>query len=190
MVRAEMRELAPADVTLARHPASAAELVALREHFAVEVQVRAEVLGMRIISFGWTTAALLAGRKTVTRRLWKAPYARRFHKGDLLAAYDRSPRIGGKHVATIRLTADPYLESTADAPPEDYAGEGFDYLTELGKNVDGMPPASLWRVWHWPQTAQMLWVVRFELVDISNRIDLGKQLLAALGEEPTAGLAG
>jgi hypothetical protein len=86
------------------------------------------------------------GRSERTRRDWNPEYARRFHKGDLLAAYNRSPRIGGKQVAIIRLKADPYLESTADAPPEDYAGEGFDYLSELGKKVDGLPPDTLWRL--------------------------------------------
>ena len=118
---------------------------------------------MRIISFAWTTPALLAGRKSVTRRDWSDDYALRFHAGDDVAAYDRNPRHGGRQVATIRLTADPYRESTAKVPPEDYEGEGFAFLAEQGKKVDGLPPAVLWKAWHlYPQE---MWVIRFEVVE-------------------------
>lgn len=41
---------------------------------------------MRIISFAWTSPALLAGAKTVTRRDWDDSYARRFSAGELVAA--------------------------------------------------------------------------------------------------------
>jgi hypothetical protein len=56
-----------------------------------------------IISFAWTTPALLAGAKTVTRRNWLAAHGSRFHAGDLVDAWDRSPRANGKKVATIRI---------------------------------------------------------------------------------------
>lgn len=62
---------------------------------------------MRIISFAWTTPALLAGRKTCTRRDWTYGYAANFALGEEVAAYDRSPRAFGQRVATIRLTALP-----------------------------------------------------------------------------------
>jgi hypothetical protein len=118
---------------------------------------------VRIISFAWTTPALLAGRKTVTRRDWSHGYALRFHAGDDVAAYDRNPRHGGRQVATIRLTADPYRESTKAAAEEDYEGEGFAFLSGQGIKVDGLPPAVLWRAWHlYPET---LWVIRFEVVE-------------------------
>lgn len=117
---------------------------------------------MKIISFAWTTPALLAGRKTVTRREWSEDYAQRFHAGDEIAAYNRNPRHGGRQVATILLTADPYRESTKQAPEEDYEGEGFAFLEEQGAKVDGLPPKTLWRAWHlYPQE---MWVIRFEVV--------------------------
>ncbi|MBW2053822.1 MAG: ASCH domain-containing protein [Deltaproteobacteria bacterium] len=52
---------------------------------------------MKIVSFAWTTEALLAGRKTVTRRCWNERYAGRFKSGDLVQAYDRNPS-GGRTV--------------------------------------------------------------------------------------------
>jgi hypothetical protein len=122
---------------------------------------------VRIIAFAWTAPALLAGRKTCTRRAWDDRYASRFRAGDLLAAYDRSPRYGGEQVAVIRLTAAPSKESTRAAPASDYEAEGFAFLEERGLRVDGVPPKVLWRVWH--LRPRMMWVVRFELVSVGGR---------------------
>ena len=58
---------------------------------------------MQIISFAMTTAALLAGQKTVTRRDWPEKYAQQFKPGNLVQGYDRSARNGGKCIAIIRL---------------------------------------------------------------------------------------
>lgn len=55
---------------------------------------------MRIISFAWTTEAFLAGTKTVTRRMWKEAYVK---PGDLMQAWDKSPRAKGKRVGTIKI---------------------------------------------------------------------------------------
>ena len=118
----------------------------------------------KIISFAWTTPALLARRKTVTRRDWSPNYAARFHMGDLVTAYGRSPRHGGRPVATIRLTQEPYLGNTKDVPPEDYEREGFAYLESIGAQIDGATPQSLWH--YWQEINQRLWVIRFEIVSI------------------------
>ena len=68
------------------------------------------------ISFSWTSAALLAGHKTVTRRDWDADYARRFRAGREVIAYDKLPRNGGKPIARLRLTDDARYEPDAAAP--------------------------------------------------------------------------
>ncbi len=82
-----------------------------------------------IISFAATTEALLAGRKTMTRRRWKQRHydswltafqlGWRRHK-----AYDRSPRCGGRQIGWIWLTGIPYWERLCDMPEEDVAAEG------------------------------------------------------------------
>lgn len=119
---------------------------------------------MAFISFAWTTPALIAGRKTVTRREWNDRYACQFRAGQVVDAYNRQPRFRGEKVATIRLTRAPYFESTADAPDADYAAEGFEYLEELRVAVDGLAPKLLWRAWKlYPRD---MWVVRFELVEV------------------------
>ena len=127
------------------------------------------------ISFAWTTPALLAGVKTVTRRDWEPEYAARFKAGQLVAAYDRQPRYRGRQVAMIRLMQAPYRQSTAEAPESDWEAEGFAFLESVGAKVDGMRPKVLWRAWHvFPRE---MWVVRFELVDV-----VGPQAAAAAPE--------
>ena len=75
---------------------------------------------MKIISFAWTTPALLAGRKTVTRREWAHSHAKGFQNAQLVQAYDKAPFLGGKRVAIIRLTQAPRLEPISEAPDSDH----------------------------------------------------------------------
>lgn len=146
---------------------------------------------MKIISFAWTTPALLAGRKTVTRRDWSPEYARRFSAGELVQAYDRSPRLKGKCVATIRIVSVTW-EPDSDAPDSDYEAEGFGWMVEQQEATlddlyaqalnDGMNPEEDPRVWSyenklrdrgalsfedfdvWRQQGGWSWVCRFEVV--------------------------
>lgn len=125
---------------------------------------------MLIISFAWTTPALLAGAKTCTRRDWSNNYAKLFKKGQLVAAYDKSPRIGGKHIATIRLTHDPYQQLTCDTPQADWEREGFAYLTSIGAKCGALTPLQLWETWM--TTAEELWVIRFQLVAVTGEKEI------------------
>lgn len=76
------------------------------------------------MSFAWTTQALLDGKKDMTRRLWSDKYAKRFKRDDLVVAYDRQPRFGGKQVAIIKLTKDLYKQKLKDMPEGDVIREG------------------------------------------------------------------
>lgn len=121
---------------------------------------------MRIISFAWTTPGLLARRKTCTRRDWSRSFAERFQAGELVQAYDKQARFGGKRVGIIRLTEKPHLESTAAAPDSDWEAEGFAYLESIGGvHIDGLSPSLLWEKWR-KEEPTLLWVVRFEIVEI------------------------
>ena len=111
---------------------------------------------MKIISFAWTTAALLAGRKTVTRRNWDARYAAQFHPGDVVQAYDRNPRNGGKCVAHIRLVSIT-KEPRSAMPDSDFEAEGFAYLREQGKKLP-------FDFEEWRNSGDSVYVIRFELV--------------------------
>jgi len=121
-----------------------------------------------IISFARTTPALLAGAKTVTRRDWKASHAAHFKAGTFVDAWDRSPRNGGKKVADIYITVNPYQELTSEAPEEDWHAEGFGWMTKNGLELHhkGVAPWMLWE--SWKKAPVLLWVVRFRLVGVEN----------------------
>jgi uncharacterized protein YqfB (UPF0267 family) len=116
-----------------------------------------------IISFAWTTPALLAGAKTITRREWTEDHALRFDAGDLVKAYDKSPRAHGRQVAEIRLTRDPYAQNTRNLTDNDFLREGFSWLVLNGTQADRDRVQRIWEEWHVAPRA--LWVVEFELVD-------------------------
>jgi hypothetical protein len=123
-----------------------------------------------IISFAHTTPALVAGHKTVTRRDWKPGHAAKFKAGQVVDAYDRNPRNGGTLVARIELTGDPYLADTWLMPQSDYEAEGFEYLHTLwaGRNAAYEERYSRDQFEAWRQQSQMLWVVRFRLVELCD----------------------
>lgn len=133
---------------------------------------------MKIISFAWTTGALLAGRKTATCREWDESYARRFRAGDLIAAYDRSPRFKGKQVATIRLTHDATMGRWKDILTDPYEQEGFAWYdeqiaagnAEAAKAVQRrltIPDGMTLRSWLDLQPSWGECVIRFELVEVT-----------------------
>ncbi len=117
---------------------------------------------MRIISFAWTTPALLAGRKTMTRREWSPRHANGFHRGDRVQAWDKSPRNGGKKVGELLLTAEPEFTPLVDM--EDYEREGFAYFDEHPQKLAPNAP-DFHQIWaKWRGAAADVWVVRFRLL--------------------------
>lgn len=116
---------------------------------------------MMTISFAWTSPALIAGKKTVTRRDWKPQHARKFRRGDKVTAYNKSPRNGGKPIAILELTADPYLERTTKMTLESYQREGLTWLHERGIHV----PEDLWFE-RWRDRDELVFVVEFELLEV------------------------
>ena len=109
-----------------------------------------------IISFARTTPALLNGCKTVTRRDWKDVHAAKFKEGDLVDAYDKSPRNGGHKVATIRIIREPYQQHILDMSYEHFVREGGRMLWPGGitefKIMMGLD--------------KVYWVIEFELVEV------------------------
>lgn len=137
---------------------------------------------MKVISFAWTTPALVAGHKTVTRRDWQHDYARRFVAGERVQAFNRSPRHGGAAVAIIEIVSCIY-ESEGEMPDADYAGEGFEYLAAhpdlLPKTGQFSDPERVSREWFdeyrsWTQDVSsnafqpMSYVIRFRVVELTE----------------------
>ena len=126
----------------------------------------------RIISFAWTSPALLASAKTVTRRMWDDDYGARFKAGMEVLAYDRSPRHHGRPIARLRLTDDARLEADSDAPDGDYEAEGFAWLAEhptcLPKSgrLGYLEQVSRESFDAWRRMGGRSWVVRFDMLEL------------------------
>ncbi len=125
---------------------------------------------MKSISFTWTSAALRARRKNVTRRQWSEGYARSFQAGEVVAATDRQLRFGGKRIGTLRLTRAPYRESEAQMPDEDYEGEGYAFYDEhpelkpkAWRDINLKEKFEADRMW-----GEMVWVIRFEILSLEE----------------------
>lgn len=110
-----------------------------------------------IISFSYTTSLLLKGFKTETRRNWKPGHIKHFRDGRYVDAWDALPYNGGKPIAKIVLTKDPYQEPIKDISPDSVANEGFDGMTvdqfleeiwvgKVGGSLDDVPTVIEFRV--------------------------------------------
>lgn len=128
---------------------------------------------MKIISFAWTSPALIAGHKTVTRRGWDDDYARRFRPREIVAAYNRSPRHRGEQIAQLRIVSVTF-EPDEDAPDSDYDAEGFAWLEA---HPEALPKSGrlgyLERVSRaaydqWRHEGGCSWVCRFEVVEAAS----------------------
>jgi hypothetical protein len=123
---------------------------------------------MKIISFSRTTAALLARRKSVTRRLWKDTHAARFSPGELVQAWSASPHRGGERVGVIRIKS-VTREPTHQIPDSDWEAEGFAFMQERGINVEAeLSCSQLWEQWR-SDRRLLTYVVRFEVVKVGRR---------------------
>ena len=113
-----------------------------------------------IISFAWTAEALLAGKKTVTRRCWKDSHAAKFKPGALHDAYDKIPIAGGKKIARVRIVSvmrEP-LDFFRNA---DYAARELALEGGLWESADQF-------VKLFPPTCSRPWRVEFKLESVEN----------------------
>lgn len=144
---------------------------------------------MKIISFAWTSAALVTGNKTVTRRDWQRSYAEQFQPGEIVQAYNRSPRFSGECIATIRIESVTY-EPNRDMPDSDYEAEGLAWLLAHPDALPGKPESEI-RLGYmldasrplfdqWRRGRARSWVCRFSLVELT---DAGRELAARFEQD-------
>ena len=117
---------------------------------------------VKIISFAWTSRALIAERKTRTRRKWNDKYAKKFKKGDIIKAYDRSPLYGGRAIKVLRLTADPVKEDIRNMPNSDYEREGFKFMEENDIKIWKKDPKTAFK--EWKEEGGDYYIIDFEFV--------------------------
>jgi hypothetical protein len=130
-----------------------------------------------ILAFSKTTEALLAGRKSVTRREWgdrhyenvKRKFDDATAKGEPfhMQAWSASPHRGGKQIGKVVITS-LTREPTRDIPDSDWEAEGFEYMEHNGIDVGpDQACVELWNQWRSDQD-KITTVVRFELTDDSE----------------------
>jgi len=93
-----------------------------------------------------------------------------FKKGEIIAAYDKQRRFGGRKIGLIKLTQTPYKQSTAELTEEDWFDEGMHVLESEGKTFpsrtgnpkDVESPTEFWE--RWKSEPKELWVIRFKIV--------------------------
>lgn len=126
-----------------------------------------------IISFNWTSLALLAGEKSVTRRDWKWQHRDRIRDGDVLDAWDFSPRVKGRPIGKIRvLSID--RQPISEMPDSDYEAEGFAYIqSRYGGYTTSRESFKAWR-----ESPIKLFVVRFEPVEMHDWLMTDEEWMA------------
>jgi len=142
-----------------------------------------------IISFAWTTLAVIAGHydppgKTEPRRDWSERTIAQFRNliGQKVDAWDKSPRFGGKQFGTIVARDIIEGEPARDVPDEAWQKEGFDRLTSIGRGFSAKWfAADTWQYWRTPEWRDGIpytfdqTVCVFELADLN---DYGHRLWA------------
>jgi hypothetical protein len=125
-----------------------------------------------IISFARTTAALVAGRKTVTRRQWKDATAAKFAPGSIHDAWSMSPRFmkkGARKIGTIEIVS-VTKERTCEIPDSDWEAEGFAYMQEHGLDLGPELSVALqWEQWR-NDPDREAYTVRFKLASIESGV--------------------
>jgi hypothetical protein len=115
------------------------------------------------MSFAYTLAPFLSGEKSRTRREWIENYARSFKKGDKVIALNKNWMYGGKRIAIIQLTADPFVQNTSKMNDDDYRMEGFLYLEKHGLLFRGKEPKKAFDAWK--AENKDIWVVDFKIIE-------------------------
>ena len=118
---------------------------------------------MKIISFAWTVPSLLARRKTRTRREWRDDYAQRFRVGDMIQAWDKQPRFGGKKIGIIEITGIK-KQNLSEMTAEDYEKEGFKFFEEKGLKIWDKDPADAFN--DWQEDDYEVWVIDFKVIEL------------------------
>jgi hypothetical protein len=116
---------------------------------------------MKIISFALTVPALLAGRKSRTRREWPDRYASMFKAGDHCQAFDRSPRFGGKQIAIIEII-EIKKQHLSEMNAEDYEKEGFKYFEDNGLKIWNKEATQAFNDWR--EDDQEVYVIDFKVL--------------------------
>ncbi len=114
------------------------------------------------LTFGWLTAPMLEGQKTITLRDWGTTEGLWWQHGELFYAYDTPPVEGGKRLALLRVMQVPFVEFTAGLKMADYHKLGYSWA--MANNLlspSGRTGLQVWEDLH--NKPERLWLLRFQV---------------------------
>jgi hypothetical protein len=122
-----------------------------------------------ILSFGWTTPAVVIGKKCVTRRQWAERTIRIYERliGHDVDAADSGLQYGGKVFGRVKILDVKRDDDTRKMLEDDWYHEGFDALEALGLKVGRYAPDELWSFWKHENTEPYT-RVQFALVSLNQ----------------------
>jgi hypothetical protein len=123
-----------------------------------------------ILSFAWTTPAVVLGKKDTTRRDWSpktiAMARKIMAQGGTFDAWDKSPRFGGKPIGTVRILELIENEDSKMLAESEWEREGFHVLQALNARIGKRGAIEVWQFWkHDNETPQT--VLRFEVLSLN-----------------------
>lgn len=142
-----------------------------------------------IISFAWTTPAVVLGEKCETRRDWTPAtiksVRKAMEKGELVDAFSKSARFGGKAFGKVRILKLVEDEDSSTIKAPSWRAEGFHVLQAIGSKIGKSSAADVWKFWLEENTDRQT-VVHFELVELNAhgeelRLEAERALSAAGG---------
>ncbi|KKK92462.1 hypothetical protein LCGC14_2702720, partial [marine sediment metagenome] len=114
------------------------------------------------LTFGWLTAPMLEGQKTITLRDWGTTEGLWWQHGELFYAYDAPPVEGGRRLALLRVMQVPFIEFTAGLRMVDYHKLGYSWA--MANNLmspSGRTGLQVWEDLH--SRPERLWLLRFQV---------------------------
>ena len=124
---------------------------------------------LRWMEFGWLSPAVVEGHKTMTLRDWGQVEGAQWRQGELFYAYDDPPSAGGRKLALLRVSTQPYEDTTAALKPAAFQGLGLEYaVAHRLAPPHGVTAVEMWESWH--ANPRRLWVVRFTVERIYDQL--------------------
>jgi len=114
------------------------------------------------LTFGWLTAPMLEGIKTITLRDWGKTEGLWWEHGELFFAYDAPPVEDGRRLALLRVMQVPFIEFTAGLKMADYHKLGYSWA--MANNLtspSGRTALQVWEDLH--NNPERLWLLRFQV---------------------------
>lgn len=115
-------------------------------------------VGLKHLTVGWMSPAFITGNKQCIRKQnWSLRDIASFKENSIVIVKEND---NSEELGLVRLTVNPYLENSANAPNADYDNEGMEYMEQFTTE-------SLYSKWiDFKNSKKDVYVFRFEVVHL------------------------